>query len=149
MWFRILNEVRTLAAALHGLQRRKISDRRLDTESAARPPATSPGQNPEFGPDRALQELIEARSAPDFGQNHATSPPGGADLVLPVSYRVGRAGDGASEGRRRQGSLTVKYVTVTEPGAESPTGGEADAPLREEREYDNLPTRNSSGLRAE
>ena len=114
MWLGILNEVRTLAPALHGLQRREISDRRLDTESAARPPATSPGQNPEFGPDRSLQPLLEERIWPEIGQNHATSPAAGADLVLPVSYHVGRAGDGASEGLRRQGSVTVKYVTVTD-----------------------------------
>ena len=81
-------KVRTLAPELHGLQRRKSSDRRLDTESAPRPPATSPGQNPEFGPDRALQALLEERTWPEIGQNRATSPTSGADLVLPVSYHV-------------------------------------------------------------
>ena len=35
---------------------------------ASRPPAPAPGQNPEFGPDRALQELLEARIRPDRGR---------------------------------------------------------------------------------
>ena len=42
---------------------------------ASRPPAPAPGQNPEFGPDRALQELLEARIRPDRGRKKRTWSP--------------------------------------------------------------------------